>query len=150
MQVFDSRDYYVLTPSDEYVDLYHFAQLVNGSSITNTAVKLAAQEVMTTVNQAVVVERHQSGQAAGSYWNLDNAHGLSVYFPRQSGGWDYYNYINPQTPTTVWQFTSQTAWDEFLKRYFSVVALPSDPGGYGGLGELLTPHHKVYLPLVWR
>lgn len=151
VQVFDSRDYGVLTSNDEYVDIYHLAQRLATEVITDTAVQTAAQAVLTATQQAVAVEHHQSGWALGNYWNLDNAHGLSIYFPRQSGGWDYYNYVNPQVVTTTWQFTSQTLWDEFLRQYFLTgITPPEPPDGFDGLGEVQIPHYGIYLPLVRR
>ncbi|MBN1887690.1 MAG: hypothetical protein JW850_06855, partial [Thermoflexales bacterium] len=56
------------------------------------------------------------------------AHGLAIYFPPRSGGWDYANYVTGGS----WAFGGQTAWDEFLVAYFGISGLPGedpvDPG----------------------
>jgi hypothetical protein len=145
VQTFDSRNYLVLDSSDEYIDLYHFAELV-ASNVSSPTVQSAAQGVMDAVANCVIAEHHQSGQDpwSGNYWGLDDAHGIAVYFPPASGGWDYTRY----TTSSSWSFCNVTAWDEFLTKYFEKVPLvepPIDPG--------VPPTQmieRLFLPLVLK
>jgi len=148
-QKFDSRDYYKITDDDEYLDLYHFAQRVK-QYISNSEVQNAAQGVMNALNAGfVVVEHHQSGIWGGEeelYWDLDNAHGVSVYFPPRSGSSDYNKYVSHQ----LFRFTAEGLWDEFLVDYFGAMGLPPETPTEPGLPPMLAPEYKVYLPLVLR
>jgi PKD repeat protein len=146
VQTFDSRDYQTLNSTDEYVDLYHFAELVD-ARISDATVQSRAQDVMNAVANCIVAEHHRSGQDPWSrnYWHLDNAHGIAVYFPPRSAGWDYDNYVTGDN----WAFCSATAWDDFLVSYFSLITTepgtPVDPG----MPPML-PIGRVFLPLVIR
>jgi len=148
-QKFDSRDYYKITDDDEYLDLYHFAQRVK-QYISNSEVQNAAQGVMNALNAGfVVVEHHQSGMWGGEeelYWDLDNAHGVSVYFPPRSGSSDYNKYVSHQ----LFRFTAESVWDEFLVDYFGAMGLPPETPTEPGLPPMLAPEYKIYLPLVLR
>jgi hypothetical protein len=53
VQTFDSRDYLVLDSSDEYIDLYHFAELV-ASNVSSPTVQSAAQNVMSAIANCVI------------------------------------------------------------------------------------------------
>jgi hypothetical protein len=144
IRVFDSRNYFVLDRlDDEYVDLYHLAQLVNTSNITDTAVKAAAPNVMNAVSQAVIAEHHQSGTRGASVLNLDNAHGISIYFPPNSSGWDPAGYV--RSPS-LWALGRETSWDDLSRM---LLGPPSLAMGYPGVPPM-PPVSKVYLPVVLR
>lgn len=148
-QKFDSRDYYKITDDDEYLDLYHFAQRMK-QYVSDSAVQAAAQGVMDALNSGfVVAEHHQSGMWGGEeelYWDLDNARGVSIYFPPRSGSSDYSKYISHQ----LFRFTAEGGWDEFLADYFGVMGLPPEQPTEPGLPPMLAPEFKVYLPVVIR
>jgi len=150
-QKFDSQDYERITDEDEYLDLYHFAQRVK-QYIPNSDVQNAAQGVMNAINGGfVVAEHHQSGYYQSRswgriYWDLDNAHGVSIYFPRRSGSGDYNGYVSHQ----LFQFTSESVWDEFLVDYFGAPGLPPETPREPEFPPMLAPEYKVYLPLVLR
>ena len=149
-QKFDSRDYYRITNDDEYMDLYHFAQRVK-QYVSVGDVQTAAQEVINAIDDGfVVAERHQSGLWEGEealYWDLDNAHGVSIYFPPRSGSSDYDQYVNHQ----LFRFTAEGQWDEFLVDYFGVMGLPPETPTAPGLPPMLAPDYKeVYLPIIMR
>jgi len=95
-----TQEYYY----DYYIDLYHFAQLVNQDTSISQAVRDAASAVMTAVDNAVIAEQHGSG-SPGSY-------GLSIYYPETST--DYFS----DYETDV-LFTTATQWDEFLSAILS-------------------------------
>ncbi|MEM4217369.1 MAG: clostripain-related cysteine peptidase [Candidatus Methanomethylicaceae archaeon] len=143
-QKFDSRDYFKITDDDEYLDLYHFAKKVK-QYVQNSEVQNAAQAVMDALSTGfVVAEHHQSGKYKEEYWDLDNAHGISIYFPPKPGSSDYSKYIDHQ----LFQFTVDGQWDEFLKDYFGVLGLPPESPTEPELPPMLAPEFKIYLPLV--
>ncbi|MDW8072388.1 MAG: clostripain-related cysteine peptidase, partial [Anaerolineae bacterium] len=149
-QKFDSRDYYRITNDDEYLDLYHFAERVK-QYVSVGDVQAAAQGVMNAIEDGfVVAERHRSGVWEGEealYWDLDNAHGVAIYFPPRSGSLDYSQYTSHQ----LFSFTGEGQWDEFLVDYFGVMGLPPDPSTAPGLPPMLAPDYKeVYLPVIMR
>jgi hypothetical protein len=129
VQKFDSRDFYKITQDDEYLDLYHLAAQLK-VYVPNVQVQSAAQGVMDalTTGGFVVYEQHASGMWFGEtelYWDLDNARGVSIYFPPRSGSNDYNKYSTHQ----LFRFTSESVWDEFLTDYFGVMGLPPDNTG---------------------
>jgi hypothetical protein len=89
----------------------------------------------------VIAEHHQSG----TEWNLDNAHGLAIYFPLDKRSSDYTRYVSGQ----LFQFTADSQWDEFLAEYFGPTnTLPPLPDP--GLPPMLEPPTKVYVPIIGR
>jgi hypothetical protein len=145
VQILDSRNYQVLDSADEYIDLYHLAQMAK-MSIDDVQVQSAAQGVMDAVEAAVIAEHHRSGTDPWSknYWDLDHAHGISIYFPPRSGGWDYLNYVTGGS----WTFCAETAWDEFLVDYFWMPPPPPLTPGDPGIPPMLPIKAFVFLPLV--
>jgi PKD repeat protein len=140
-QRFDSRDYYVINKDDEYLDLYDFAQLLK-QNVPDSSVKNAAQGVMEAVTAFVVAEWHESGYYRDHpYWDLEDAHGVSVYFPPEPGGWDWDDYMSH-----VFHFTEDGEWDEFLQAYLGLIVTPppTDPG----LPPVLDLSYSVFLPIV--
>lgn len=149
-QKFDSRDYGTITQDDEYVDLYHLAEKLK-QYVPNTEVQSAAQAVMDAItNGFVIADHHQSGNWSDGekdvYWDLDNAHGVSLYFPPRSGTNDYNAYIAHQK----FQFTVDSQWDNFLSDYFGAMGLPPESGGDTGIPPMLPPTFYLYLPMIVR
>jgi hypothetical protein len=146
VQKFDSREpLYKITQEDEYIDLVHWASLVQ--SIPNSSINAAAQQVLDRVrNQLVVVSRRESGNIDNLSINLDNANGVSIYFPLSSGGNAFQSYSSHR----LFQFTANSQWDDFLNNYFTVTTLPIIDLGPAGLLPLLRPKDMVYVPLVVR
>lgn len=161
-QFFDSNSNLVNTPRDAYIDLKHFAERIQQVGLTNNEDSLtqsildAADSVLAELNRPdklVLYERHatppillpehlrQDGSALRKQpINLDNAHGISIYYPAE--GSDllalpldetlemvaasaqllntsaaltytqvYSNYIYNQ----LFTFSLATRWDEFLR-----------------------------------
>jgi PKD repeat protein len=145
-QKFDSRDYYVINNDDEYLDLYDLTRLLQ-QYVDDAAVDLAAQGVMDAVTAFVIAEEHESGYYRDyPYWDLDNAHGVSIYFPKEPGGWGYDDYINHVS----FRFTVDTKWDEFLQDYYEVLGLPREEPVNPGRPPVLELPHEIYLPIVLR
>jgi hypothetical protein len=121
--------------------------------VPNSAVQNAAQGVMDAITTGgfVIAEHHKSGMWGGEqelYWDLDNAHGVSLYFPprSQSGQGDYTRYTSHQ----LFRFTAESQWDEFLVGYFGAMGLPPETGGEIPPPTMPPPAVKVYLPVITR
>jgi len=85
----------------DYIDLYHFAELIN-ASISDNTVKTAATAVMNNITNTIFAEAHGSGHP--------NSHGLTIYFPlSQSDYLTSYGSID---------FANDTKWDEFLNGFY--------------------------------
>jgi len=156
-QKFDSgnqNSWYRIDPYDEYVDLYHFADRAK-AYVPDSGVDAAADAVMAAVSTdgtgLVVQQYHRSGYYTGPdgvqiYWDLDNAHGVSIFFPQASNSQDYTRYMSH----LAFVFTGATQWDEFLSDYWGLLGLPPEPGDDGGYGETLPTGHRVFLPMVLK
>jgi hypothetical protein len=113
----DSQEYYY----PEYIDLYHFADLLyTGSS--DLDIQDAAYDLMVAVEQAVIAEFHGN--------SLPDSHGLAIYFPETASAFD--NDYNG----SIIDFPADTQWDEFLDWYYSA----------GGEITLLAPDDGAVLP----
>jgi hypothetical protein len=104
---------------DSYIDLYHFAFLID-QNIADATIQSAAQAVMTAVDDAVIAEAHESG-SGGEYYQLGNAHGISIYFPASEDDY-YYSDYNSDNLT----FVADEGWDEFLDAFFTGVNTPPE------------------------
>ncbi len=104
---------------DQYaaVDLHHFAHILAQRS-PDEAVRLAAEGVMTAVNQAVITSAHGPG--------FKNSQGVAVYFPRRA---DFYN-------ADYSSVTQLPNWDAFLQSYHQVGQAALTP-------PTLTLHNKL-------
>jgi hypothetical protein len=92
-----------------YIDLYHFAQLVNQNTSISQTVRNAASSVMTAVNNAIIAEGHST--------SLAGSHGLSIYYPETLA----YYFSDYETSVL---FTTDTQWDEFLNAILSPDTTP--------------------------
>lgn len=91
---------------DGYVDLYHFAQLVQ-SYVSDASAQADAQDVMNDINGMVLAEAHGMMHS--------NARGVSIFFPE--GESDYWtDYCRDM------DFAAETRWDEFLLAYRAAVS----------------------------
>jgi alpha-glucosidase (family GH31 glycosyl hydrolase) len=95
----------------------------------------------------VVTERHASGQHERVDTVLDNAHGVSIYLPRTSGGVDYSQYVGGE----LYNFTGEAEWDEFVESYVALTGLPPrPPDDRMNPQRMLNPSYVVSLPFVVR
>ncbi|MCK4762518.1 MAG: hypothetical protein KAW12_10010 [Candidatus Aminicenantes bacterium] len=86
-----------------------FAQsMINNWNSNHTAVKTAAQNVITAINNTVINEKH------GSWW--PGAHGLAIYFPDTAAWFD------PDYDGTIISFAADTHWEDFLQVFYSSMA----------------------------
>jgi uncharacterized repeat protein (TIGR01451 family) len=121
-QKFDSRDYFVIDNQDEYIDLYNFVEHIQ-QRLSEPAIQSHAQALMESISQTVILEHHLSAEAYGSYWDLEEAHGLSIYFPSAPGseGSLYEQYVQEE----LFTFSQDSQYDEFLASVLSGVT-PDD------------------------
>ncbi len=95
---------YVQSFSDpDYIDLYHFAELIH-KYVPSRGVKRDALLLMHAVDTAVIAEGH-------GIMNM-NAHGISIYFPASSAG-----YLSRYENDVA--LSDETFWDEFLNQYYN-------------------------------
>jgi uncharacterized repeat protein (TIGR01451 family) len=158
-------DFRLKGETDGYVDLYHLASQIQ-ENVTNTAILTAAQAIIESEDDAfVIAEQHRSGYPwvitkPLEYWDLDNAHGISIYLPL---GQDLQMILENEEGTlqTVkvrdWyadahlSFAADTQWDEFITAYYAATSTPiptytlQEPRG--GVSPI---QPKVYLPIVLK
>ena len=156
VQRFEMNGDDVINSSDDYIDLYDFARLVK-LNFSESSVQTAAQTVTDAVNSYITTERHRTGTTAeGTTWNLDNSHGVSVFFPSTASS--FYNADNYDFATgAVWPHAASSllnngqttiAWGPMLVSYFQT----TQPGG----PDDSTPPQplprrqafRVYLPII--
>ncbi|MFN8472493.1 MAG: clostripain-related cysteine peptidase [Anaerolineae bacterium] len=144
-QAFDSQGRFRIDPSDDYLDVYDLA-LKLADKVTDPGVHTAARGLVDALeSEFIVAEHHQSGVWGSEQvlWSLDNAHGVSIYFPaRGSTATDYAAYLGD----SLFAFTQDTGWGEFLAAYVGLLALPPDPLPHPDLPPMLTPAYRVFLP----
>jgi len=89
-----------------YIDLYHFAQLIN-QSVLNEELLNSARQVMNalSIGNAIITEADKS---------LPNSHGLAIFFPDEKAKYDTYGSDYEKTA-----FAKDTPWDEFVKYHLS-------------------------------
>ncbi len=97
------------TPRD-YIDLYNFTELVKTYS-NNESVKNAAQKLIDAINSSIIAEAHGLLHP--------NVHGISIYFPATQLEYDYWNSILSENYESL-KFATDTLWDEFLNRFYSM------------------------------
>ncbi len=122
-QHLDSNADVALTEQDSYLDLYDFAKKVK-EQIANVNIQNAATAVQNAVQQSVAVEYHQAGiaqdrEGKSIQVNLLNTHGLSTYFPVQSG-----RLFSIYAGGQMFQTTTDSKWDEALIKYYGAMGLP--------------------------
>ncbi len=164
-QKFDyDSDFRLEGDTDGYVDLYHLASQIR-ENVSDAVIRAAAELVMNNLESTafIVAERHRSGHPwvvteTSEYWNLDNAHGVSIYFPlgqdlqmilQNDQGITQAVRIRDWYIDTNLSFAADTQWDEFIAAYYSVVS-PTIPvatlqGPRAGMPPL---RWQIYLPIL--
>ncbi len=87
-QRFDSTVNFVLTTSDEYLDVVDFVTQIQ-ARISDSTIQNQAASVQTAVANYRVNESHHSGTYRKNilqsyYWNLDHSNGVAVFVPKSS------------------------------------------------------------------
>ncbi len=150
-QRFESNGDYQITQIDSYVDLVDWASRIL-IGVNSPAVKAEAANLITELtgpHPFIVAGSHYAQSqslppqyASGAYIDLADAHGVSIFYPRQSNSVVYDNYINNR----LFSFTSQSRWADFLMTGVGI----SPPGElvppFGPLPTLRI--RQVYLPFL--
>jgi hypothetical protein len=92
-----------------FIDLGHFASLV-GRNTDDERVSQAADEVMASIGQFVIAEKHGSGRPGST--------GVAIYFPNST----LYRspYTGPQSYTEIAaRFAQASLWDDFLAFHYN-------------------------------
>jgi len=167
-QKFDStRPLLEITNDDWYVDLVDFATKLQAQAldpqISATASALIAA-LQTGSTPLVLYEAHLTASidqtstenCVGDHiWQLDNAHGISIYYPPRGGGGQFTRYTNGDTFA---YFNSQSQWDEFLQGGIPPLA-PGEPppddmmiplAPCSSTQQTPTTQLKLFLPIVRR
>jgi len=164
---------------DGYVDLYHLALQIE-ENVTDTAILTAAQSVINALappssppklggkeggGAFVIAEQHRSGYpwvmtGPLEYWNLDNAHGISIYLPL---GQDLLMTLEDEDGITEtvkvrdWytddqlSFAANTQWNEFIATYYAVTSTPVPTSTLQGpRGGIRAIRWRIYLPMVLK
>jgi len=97
------------------VDIYHFASNLRATS-SNVTMRALCSNVMSAINSSIKDEMHLNDPFDFSR-PVDNAHGLSVYFPRNMTS-DLSNYLSGLFPS----FATKTNWSALLLQYYVEVA----------------------------
>lgn len=143
----------------DYIDLWDLADHTRNL----TGVGSAAAQVKAAVENVVVAEAHTSGRVGDFYWDHEDAHGLSIYYPASNASSAFRDYIAER----LFRMSSDNdgsgiagRWDEFLE--WAVTTGGNGPGDAPGEGDrkgmtggrFLQPKlggsRFVYLPLVLR
>jgi hypothetical protein len=136
-------DFQIELLTDGFVDLYDFAGHVRQrfSAQNDQSVRDAASAVIAALDRAIVANQRKSGypwKFPTRYWNLDNAHGLSIFLPL---GEDLEFVITPTqtlasnpTPRTLrlremyscneLQFVCTSPWKGLIDTYYRVASSP--------------------------
>lgn len=96
----DTEDYFRSPTPHDY---YHFAELI-GEYVPNRLIRIAAEDVMTSIEEFVVAESHWSNSQDPYVKVVDNAHGIAIWM---YDGNDFQTYEDLD-------FSKMTYWDEFL------------------------------------
>jgi len=108
MNCWDTVEYY----SSDYVDLYDLTSIM-AEYVPSEDVKTLAEAVMDAVNATIL--SYGFWDAPGGR-TIENAHGLTVYFP-DVAGYDS-SYASPGC-----EFAADTMWDEFLNALWTTHSL---------------------------
>ena len=168
-QKFDyNSDFRLEGDIEGYVDLYHLTLKIR-ENVTDTAIQGAAQLVTNALLSGdgafIIAEQHRSGYPwvitePLEYWNLDNAHGISIYLPL---GQDLQMTLENEEGITKivkvrdWytddqlSFAANTQWNEFITAYYAVTSTPVPTSTLQGpRGGIRAIRWRIYLPMVFK
>jgi sugar lactone lactonase YvrE len=146
VQKLDSNGDNVITIDDQYIDLDHWAELVQAlpDALDTTGhnvaedVRVAADDLRVALRSLVVLAPHDGAQLA-------NARGVSIYFPPRTN-------TRPYAKENL-EFLAREGWGEFLKAVLDpqqVDLTPSTPNPVPPLPIGTAPLPRIYFPVVLR
>ena len=102
-------------PTDSsHIDLYDFALKIKNSGSLPSGLRQYADTIMNTINNVVIAEGHYT---ASSDHNVDNSHGLAIYYPKDT------TYINYDY-SNLWFSIIYPNWWYFLQGAASIKERP--------------------------
>lgn len=142
VQRFDSEIYYTVDGDDEFIDLYHFAELVE-QEVDDATVDAAAQAVRQQLTGVVrsapplIKRAHQTSALID--WDLSHSHGIGIFYPSSSTSLGYGRY-----GVANWTFSAASNWADLLTTYHGTPP-PLSLGGGNTIpfGETLPPDQNV-------
>jgi hypothetical protein len=126
----------ILQESHSYLDLWDLADQMAAHGVA-----VPQSEAVKAAIDAAVVNTNNRSSGAHDY---TNTHGMSIFWPEDTGGW-YPAYISNQLYAT----TSESTWGTFLSAYNGTTdrsGLPTEPGTMPSLPS--KDRTTVYLPIV--
>ncbi len=153
VQRYDNKPPSGVTPADTYVDLYDFADLVSQTMGGHHDIVTAAEAVKAAVDDYVIFEEHGSSATV----NLENSHGVSIFFPANASS--FYNGNNYDFAVgTNWSTGDRAAshasltntWGSMLVSYFEITQPggPDDPNPPEPLPKIDPFIYSLFLPLT--
>jgi len=163
VQRFEMNGDDVINLSDSYIDLYDFAHLVK-ENFSDSSLQAAAQAVMNTISEYTTTEYHKSGtfeaMTETTTWNLDNSHGVSIFFPPtassfyRASNYDFATGANWPGVAGLSLNNNQATidWGPMLVSYFRITQPtgPDNPTPPQLLPLLHLHEYRVYLPVIIR
>ncbi len=157
VQRFDNEPPNGVTITDTYVDLYDFADLASGMMSGYPAIVAAAEGVKVGVDNYVIYESHASSPTV----NLDNSHGVSIFFPAMASSFyspDNYDFAVGANWTTGGGAPAlpegSGSWGGMLVSYFAATQPggPDDPTPPEPLPRLIPGPglRQLFLPMTVR
>ncbi|MBN1139667.1 MAG: right-handed parallel beta-helix repeat-containing protein [Anaerolineae bacterium] len=143
-------DFQIEPSTDGFVDLYDLA-LKASQRFADEDVVAAALNLMTALDSAIVAEEHRSGNPwvyPERMWDLDDAHGLSIFLPlgedriitttwpiSNTGQFTQGVRLREMYTCEQLQFVCDTTWGDMIETYYAVAPLPPalSSGAVGGL-----------------
>lgn len=137
VQILDSDGDNQLTPADEYIDIGDWLTETS-KTINDASVQQSATTALADIQSVIIAEHHVSGVSE----NINNVHGLSIYYPSQPSARIY------ETYRTNLSFAGATLWDEVLQ--VGLATLSPTPNHPPTPVAPLPFEVKVFLPFVRR
>jgi len=160
VQHFDSNGNFKMDDDDEYIDLYHFALLIN-TRIPDTNLQAAAQAVMDRFQDYIIYNRADGGERSGNYWDHSNAYGAAIFLPKTPRS--FYERFKlsflQSPPASIGRNISEpeSGWKGFHNSYVALsnpdaVDNPTPPSLISPqiIGSVQKPNRPIYLPTVQR
>jgi hypothetical protein len=145
-QTLDADASFSLTPDDDYIDLAHWATLLQ-TRLDGAEVRDAAQALSVALVALVVHERHGSGTYFVHQLSLEHAGGLGIYYPTLPSARTYQTYLRGSGLS----FPLDTSWDDLLAS-----VLPNDLFARSKVSAAAAPlkpisvQSRLYLPSLLR
>jgi len=157
VQYFDSNDDEHRDSKDEIVDLYHFAQLVE-SRVSQSDIKSAARQLMGAIGSYIVNDGSYERSWGAGQWHVENAHGVSIFFPNYSRSFYKGSWLDFAAGTT-WNIAAMPPaealdttieWGPMLVEYVRQTNpnVPDNPNPPALIAPLIPA--TIHLPLVVR